>query len=207
MESGEDLSGLPESIREELLRLRAEWPEVIKDLPPPVITWEGLLDAFLLTASTPQEALFITGATVAISTNAHLKTKAMLLREIFSLASTVKQLFETAPQPPRESGVQRPNLRLVPKVENSSQGGPDLEHPRRYPKPPGATRCPPPTALSPRQKQCLMLLKEGLSSKEAAARLQLSHHTVAQHLLDAYRRLGVSSGRHAVARAEELALI
>jgi DNA-binding CsgD family transcriptional regulator len=38
---------------------------------------------------------------------------------------------------------------------------------------------------------CRLLTVEALSVKEAAARLYISHHTVENHRLSAYRKLGV----------------
>lgn len=57
----------------------------------------------------------------------------------------------------------------------------------------------PTSALSPREKEVLVLLLEGHARKEVAARLQLSAHTVADYLKVIYKKLGVSS------RAELLA--
>ncbi|HEX6961363.1 MAG TPA: helix-turn-helix transcriptional regulator [Lacipirellula sp.] len=57
----------------------------------------------------------------------------------------------------------------------------------------------PTSALSPREKEVLVLLLEGYARKEVAARLHLSAHTVADYLKVIYKKLGVSS------RAELLA--
>jgi DNA-binding CsgD family transcriptional regulator len=46
--------------------------------------------------------------------------------------------------------------------------------------------------LTDRQKQCLRLVGAGFQSKEIAAKLGLSPHTVDQHLREAIRALGVS---------------
>ncbi|SNY53649.1 AAA family ATPase [Paractinoplanes atraurantiacus] len=48
-------------------------------------------------------------------------------------------------------------------------------------------------SLSPQQRQVAELAVEGLSNKEIAARLMLSHRTVGSHLRNVYLKLGVSS--------------
>jgi DNA-binding CsgD family transcriptional regulator len=60
-------------------------------------------------------------------------------------------------------------------------------------------RPPPEPGLSPRDRDVLALLREGLSDKEIAARLGISPHTVNQRTKRLYRRFGVHS------RAELLA--
>ncbi len=45
--------------------------------------------------------------------------------------------------------------------------------------------------LSPRQAQILQMVRAGLTDKEVAVRIGLSHRTVQKHLQFAYRRLGV----------------
>jgi DNA-binding CsgD family transcriptional regulator len=54
--------------------------------------------------------------------------------------------------------------------------------------------------LSPRQRQVLLLLLSGYAAKEIAPRLQLSTHTVNDHIRDLYRHFDVTS------RAELLAM-
>jgi DNA-binding CsgD family transcriptional regulator len=54
-------------------------------------------------------------------------------------------------------------------------------------------------SLTPRERQVLSLLLKGLSLKDVATNLTLSRHTVADHLKEIYRKLGVNS------RAELLA--
>ena len=48
-----------------------------------------------------------------------------------------------------------------------------------------------PTTLTPRQREVLNLLREGLAHKEVARRLFISVHTVRNHLADIYARAGV----------------
>jgi DNA-binding CsgD family transcriptional regulator len=60
--------------------------------------------------------------------------------------------------------------------------------------------------LTPRQREILALLADGLCAKEIAARLSLSVATVRNHIHGLLRRLGVSSQLAAVAKAHELGL-
>ncbi len=53
--------------------------------------------------------------------------------------------------------------------------------------------------LTPREREVVLLVAEGLTDVEVAARLDVSPHTVSQHLKRAYQKLGVHS-RVAVAR-------
>ncbi|HAD84228.1 MAG TPA: LuxR family transcriptional regulator [Brevundimonas sp.] len=55
-------------------------------------------------------------------------------------------------------------------------------------------------ALTDRQRQCLTLASEGLTSSRIAAALGLSPRTVDEHLADACRLLGVRTRIQAVAR-------
>ncbi len=48
-------------------------------------------------------------------------------------------------------------------------------------------------ALSPRQRDTLTLLLQGLSDKEVASRLGISRHTVNEYVKGIYLRLGVHS--------------
>ena len=48
-------------------------------------------------------------------------------------------------------------------------------------------------ALTQREGQVATLVVEGLSDREIAERLMLSHYTVSQHLARVYRKLGVAS--------------
>lgn len=55
--------------------------------------------------------------------------------------------------------------------------------------------------LTPREKEVLELMVEGLTMKEAADRLALSYHTVDQHVRKVYDKLHVRSRGGAVAKA------
>lgn len=61
--------------------------------------------------------------------------------------------------------------------------------------------------LSRRECDVLRLLAEGRSYVEVARRLGISAHTVATHVKNAYRKLGVRRAADAVARARELKLL
>jgi len=54
--------------------------------------------------------------------------------------------------------------------------------------------------LSPREREVLELVAEGLSNREIARRLVLSEHTVHRHVANLLNKLGVSSRAAAVAR-------
>jgi DNA-binding CsgD family transcriptional regulator len=60
--------------------------------------------------------------------------------------------------------------------------------------------------LTPRQRQILALLADGVRAKEIAVRLSVSVPTVRNHIHALLRRLGVTSQLAAVARAHELGL-
>lgn len=55
--------------------------------------------------------------------------------------------------------------------------------------------------LSTRERDVLRLVAEGCRDQEIAARLYLSHHTVANHVRNILAKLGVSSRAAAVAAA------
>lgn len=61
--------------------------------------------------------------------------------------------------------------------------------------------------LTPREREVLDLLAEGLSNHEIGARLVLSQPTVKSHLARLYGKLGVPSRTAALARARELGLL
>ncbi len=46
--------------------------------------------------------------------------------------------------------------------------------------------------LTPREREIVLLVADGLSTKEAAEQLYLSPRTVSNHLQNAYTKLGVS---------------
>ncbi len=58
-----------------------------------------------------------------------------------------------------------------------------------------------PVALSPREKELLGLMVEGLTAKEIADRLGVSIHTTGTHTKNLFAKLGVHSRAAAVARA------
>lgn len=61
--------------------------------------------------------------------------------------------------------------------------------------------------LSRRQGEVLVLLNQGETMKEIAARLDISPHTVRGHARQLYQKLGVSNRIMAVERARELGLL
>lgn len=61
--------------------------------------------------------------------------------------------------------------------------------------------------LTGREGDVLALLADGCSYAQIALRLGISVHTVGTHLKNCYRKLGVRSAAHAVARALELDLM
>jgi LuxR family transcriptional regulator, maltose regulon positive regulatory protein len=63
------------------------------------------------------------------------------------------------------------------------------------------------SALTSREAAVLQLLARGCTYSQAADRLGISLHTVASHIKNAYRKLGVRSGAAAVMRAIELHLL
>jgi DNA-binding CsgD family transcriptional regulator len=62
------------------------------------------------------------------------------------------------------------------------------------------------THLTPRESDVLRLIARGCTYEQTADRLGVSLHTVATHIKNAYRKLGVRSGAAAVMRAVELKL-
>lgn len=76
-------------------------------------------------------------------------------------------------------------------------GAPDPERSGRAPAP----------DLTPREREVLALLAEGLSDKQIARRLGVAPATVKRHNANLYGKLEVSSRTQALARARELALL
>jgi LuxR family transcriptional regulator, maltose regulon positive regulatory protein len=65
----------------------------------------------------------------------------------------------------------------------------------------GAGAAPPPDELSPREREVLELLADGLTNRQIADRLVLSEHTVHRHVANILTKLRVRSRAAAVARA------
>jgi DNA-binding CsgD family transcriptional regulator len=55
------------------------------------------------------------------------------------------------------------------------------------------------TPLSPREREILSLVAEGLGNKIVAARLGISEHTVKTHVTSIFEKLGAESRAEAVA--------
>lgn len=60
--------------------------------------------------------------------------------------------------------------------------------------------------LSPRQRECLSLLAEGLRDRDIAARMSVSLTTARTHVLDVRTKLGARNRSHAVVLGYRLAL-
>jgi len=58
--------------------------------------------------------------------------------------------------------------------------------------------------LTARERDVLLLLAHGCTYDEIAERLGISAHTVGTHVKHCYRKLGVRSAAHALARALRL---
>jgi DNA-binding NarL/FixJ family response regulator len=65
--------------------------------------------------------------------------------------------------------------------------------------PVGGTRAGPHAPLSPREREILALVAEGLGNKIVAARLGISEHTVKTHVTSIFEKLGAESRAEAVA--------
>lgn len=72
----------------------------------------------------------------------------------------------------------------------------------RPPEPPGASE-----PLTPREREVLALLGEGLANKAIAARLGISEHTAKFHVNAILGKLGVESRAEAIVRAARLGLV
>ncbi len=62
-------------------------------------------------------------------------------------------------------------------------------------------------SLTPREKEVLRLMAEGMSSRDIAARLGISYTTVRTHIRSLGSKLGVHSKLEAIVKARELGLI
>jgi len=62
-------------------------------------------------------------------------------------------------------------------------------------------------SLTPREKEVLRLMAEGISSRQIAAKLGISYTTVRTHIRSLGSKLGVHSKLEAIVKARELALI
>ncbi len=69
------------------------------------------------------------------------------------------------------------------------------------PSPPSAHRPPPAETLTPREREVLERMAEGLSNKEIAARLSISEHTAKYHIASIMGKLGAESRTEAVTLA------
>jgi DNA-binding NarL/FixJ family response regulator len=77
----------------------------------------------------------------------------------------------------------------------------------RVPRGPRRATAADPTGLTARQREVLVLLAEGLSNAEIAARLTLSAKTVDHHVSAVLGKLGVPSRGQAAAAAHRLGLL
>ena len=64
-----------------------------------------------------------------------------------------------------------------------------------------------PEALTPREREVLALLAEGLSNKAIADRLAISEHTAKFHVNAVLAKLGVQRRTEAVVRAARMGLV
>jgi two-component system, NarL family, response regulator DevR len=58
--------------------------------------------------------------------------------------------------------------------------------------------------LTPREREVMGLIAEGLSNRQIAARLVISEKTVKNHICSIYQRIGVEGRREAVSRWRQL---
>ncbi len=61
--------------------------------------------------------------------------------------------------------------------------------------------------LSPREKEVLLGLDQGLSNRELAGKLDISQNTVKTHISRIYEKLDARSRTRAIARARELGIL
>lgn len=71
----------------------------------------------------------------------------------------------------------------------------------------GLMRRPEVPELTGREQVVLSMLADGLTNREIAAELELSAHTVKDHVSSVYRRLGAANRAGAIKRARELKLL
>jgi DNA-binding NarL/FixJ family response regulator len=62
-------------------------------------------------------------------------------------------------------------------------------------------------SLTPREKEVLRLMAEGVSSRDIAGKLGISYTTVRTHIRSLGSKLGVHSKLQAIVKARELALV
>lgn len=60
--------------------------------------------------------------------------------------------------------------------------------------------------LTARQRECMALVRDGLSSKQIARKLSISHRTVEHHVAASIEALGVANRMAAITRLHELEL-
>jgi DNA-binding NarL/FixJ family response regulator len=71
----------------------------------------------------------------------------------------------------------------------------------------GAPESPAPRRITPREREVLRLVAQGLSDRRMASRLRLSEHTIHRHISNILTKLDASSRSAAVARAVRDSLI
>ncbi|MHA7634663.1 response regulator transcription factor [Corallococcus sp. M7] len=84
---------------------------------------------------------------------------------------------------------------------------PGLSHVRAAPRNTAPTGAPGPDTLTPREREVLGLLAEGLSNKAIADRLDISEHTAKFHVNAVLAKLGVQRRTEAVVRAARMGLV
>ena len=63
------------------------------------------------------------------------------------------------------------------------------------------------TALTPRERQVLVQLAQGIGISSIAHDLSISRHTVGDHVKNIYRKLNISSRAEAALRAQNMGLV
>ena len=87
-----------------------------------------------------------------------------------------------------------------------------IEHFRQAPGPEASGQAAPPlgvtsVSLTPREREVLSLLAQGVQIQDIADRLTLSRHTVGDHVKNLYRKLNISSRAEAALRARGMGLV